>query len=169
SGFYGVWAYRTYPEARNDIKRSQTLDDIFLQLEEADQHIRKDVSRLPEDVRNVVLSALDRTEIGGGIWAQISGADRSRVMIDDSIQSNADQEATISWLVSRVASAQGDEAHRMSALIRDYGARQKLLRVIRQDIRMHGMQEIWLFFHVPVSFGLLAALTAHIVSVFIYW
>ena len=29
--------------------------------------------------------------------------------------------------------------------------------------------DIWLYFHVPLSFALLAALIAHIVSVFFYW
>jgi hypothetical protein len=28
---------------------------------------------------------------------------------------------------------------------------------------------LWLLFHVPLSFALLATLTAHIVSVFFYW
>jgi hypothetical protein len=34
---------------------------------------------------------------------------------------------------------------------------------------MSAIQEVWLFFHVPMSFGLIAALIAHIVSVFLYW
>jgi hypothetical protein len=29
--------------------------------------------------------------------------------------------------------------------------------------------QIWLYFHVPLTIALLAALTAHIVSVFLYW
>ena len=29
--------------------------------------------------------------------------------------------------------------------------------------------DIWLYFHVPLTFALLAALVTHIVSVFIYW
>jgi hypothetical protein len=31
------------------------------------------------------------------------------------------------------------------------------------------MLEIWLYIHVPFTFALIAALTAHIVSVFFYW
>jgi hypothetical protein len=29
--------------------------------------------------------------------------------------------------------------------------------------------EFWLYFHVPLSFALLAALTGHILAVFFYW
>jgi hypothetical protein len=31
------------------------------------------------------------------------------------------------------------------------------------------MLEIWLYLHVPLTFALIAALVAHIVSVFFYW
>ena len=73
SGLFGVWAYRTYPEARNELKRSQTLDDIFLQLEDIDGQLKRDVSALAADIRGVVSSAIDRTEIGGGMYAQLAG------------------------------------------------------------------------------------------------
>ncbi len=75
----------------------------------------------------------------------------------------------VSWLVQRLTKSEGDESRRLAAIVRDYGARQKILRTIRTDIKMSGIQEVWLYLHVPLSFGLLAALFAHIVSVFIYW
>ena len=31
------------------------------------------------------------------------------------------------------------------------------------------MLEIWLYVHVPLTFALIAALSAHIISVFFYW
>jgi hypothetical protein len=31
------------------------------------------------------------------------------------------------------------------------------------------MMDIWLYFHVPLSFALLAALLAHVVAVFYLW
>ena len=47
--------------------------------------------------------------------------------------------------------------------------RQIQLKQIRDFLRLKGWTEIWLMFHVPLSFALLAALTAHIISVFFYW
>ena len=35
--------------------------------------------------------------------------------------------------------------------------------------RLKAMLEIWLYVHVPATFALIAALIAHIVSVFFYW
>lgn len=47
--------------------------------------------------------------------------------------------------------------------------RQLQLNQIREFSRLKGWTEIWLMFHVPLSFALLATLIAHIVSVFFYW
>lgn len=169
SGFFGVWAYRTYPTARNDLKRSQTLDDIFMQLEEGDVQLKRHANEIAADVRGVINSAIERTQVGGGVFTQLTAADRSMVVIDDNVRKNPDQEPVIAWLVQRLSRAEGTESRKLASLLRDYGSRQKLLRTIRTDIRMHGLQEIWLFFHVPLSFGLIAALLAHILSVFIFW
>jgi hypothetical protein len=43
------------------------------------------------------------------------------------------------------------------------------LERIRSFVRLKTWAEIWLLFHVPLSFALLACLLAHIVSVFFYW
>lgn len=44
-----------------------------------------------------------------------------------------------------------------------------LLAEIRDFVRTKAWTDLWLLFHVPLSFALLAALIAHIVSVFLYW
>ena len=40
---------------------------------------------------------------------------------------------------------------------------------VARDIQLQALMEIWLYVHVPLSLGLLAALTAHVISVFFYW
>jgi hypothetical protein len=40
---------------------------------------------------------------------------------------------------------------------------------LRRQMRLRALLEVWLFVHVPLTVALLAALTAHIVSVFYYW
>jgi hypothetical protein len=47
--------------------------------------------------------------------------------------------------------------------------KQETLAQARRNIRIKTVLEVWLYVHVPVTFALLAALTAHIVSVFFYW
>jgi hypothetical protein len=36
-------------------------------------------------------------------------------------------------------------------------------------LRIRALLEIWLFVHIPLTIALVAALVAHVVSVFFYW
>ncbi len=47
--------------------------------------------------------------------------------------------------------------------------RARLLAEMRDFLHTKAWTDLWLVFHVPLSFALLAALIAHIVSVFLYW
>jgi hypothetical protein len=47
--------------------------------------------------------------------------------------------------------------------------KKRLATRVARDIQYQAMMEIWLYFHVPISFALLAALIGHIVSSFFYW
>jgi hypothetical protein len=44
-----------------------------------------------------------------------------------------------------------------------------VLRRLRSDIRLQGWLKAWLYLHVPLTVGTLAALVVHILSTFIYW
>ena len=44
-----------------------------------------------------------------------------------------------------------------------------LLGQARRHMRLRTLLQLWLYIHVPTTFALIAALTAHIVSVFFYW
>jgi hypothetical protein len=47
--------------------------------------------------------------------------------------------------------------------------KEAILGRVRRHLKLKAMLEIWLYVHVPVTFALIAALSAHIVSVFFYW
>jgi hypothetical protein len=47
--------------------------------------------------------------------------------------------------------------------------RRAVLDRVRQALRQHALLEVWLRVHVPATIALLAALLAHIISVFYYW
>ena len=44
-----------------------------------------------------------------------------------------------------------------------------LIDRVRRHLRYRALLEVWLYGHVPLSFALLAALIAHVVSVFYFW
>jgi hypothetical protein len=47
--------------------------------------------------------------------------------------------------------------------------KQAMLERLRRHLRIKSWLQAWLYIHVPTTFALIAALSAHIVSVFFYW
>ena len=169
SGFFGVWAYRIYPSTRNELKKSQSLDEIFLQLEEVDAQMTRLATEAENTVRGVVSTAIERTVIGGGYLDQLFGRDKSRVVIDGTVMANVQQQKALDYLVERLTRSQGDDSVKLTEIVRAFGTRKRLLGTIREDIRMQAMIQVWLMFHIPLTFALFAALIAHIFAVFVYW
>ena len=62
--------------------------------------------------------------------------------------------------------ASDDAQQRVRALL---GRRQSQLAQIRRHLRVKALLEIWLYIHVPLTIALIAALIAHVISVFYYW
>ena len=66
-------------------------------------------------------------------------------------------------------STDAERTRRIDELVNLMSARRTLLRRIVQDARNVAWLQLWLYVHVPVTFALLGALVAHVVSVFLYW
>jgi hypothetical protein len=47
--------------------------------------------------------------------------------------------------------------------------KQELVSRARRAVKLKARIDVWLYVHVPLTIALLAALAAHIVSVFYYW
>jgi hypothetical protein len=169
SGIYGLYAYLAVPRAL----AANAGGDIALsagELESLDRQISRLAARGDADLRAVVDSALELTRLGGSTAAVLSGRDRSGVRVDGRARANRDQATVIQHLAARVPRASRQrEAELLNELLDLFGRRQVLLRRLRQDARLRGLLRVWLFFHVPLTVALLAALTTHVVSVFVYW
>ena len=66
-------------------------------------------------------------------------------------------------------SALGFEQMLVGQLVKEMTRKRLLIERLRRDLRYHTMLQIWLYLHVPLSFALLGALIAHVVSVFYFW
>jgi hypothetical protein len=69
----------------------------------------------------------------------------------------------------REAGASGDRKNALDAVGNNLERKAAALARIRKQLRLKAMLEVWLYIHVPATFALIAALAAHIVSVFFYW
>lgn len=175
SGMYGVYAYVNYPHAVSANRAGSTRTELFAELFNLDKRARELGAKSPDEINVAVKSAVERTVIGGGILAQLTGRDDSSfVKIDRSGSAaavgNRDQQTAIDFIADRVPrSSKVAEAELIQELLAILCRRQAILRRISRDIRLRGWTRVWLLIHIPLSVALIVALAIHIVTTFIYW
>lgn len=175
SGIVGVVAYLRFPEQLSANRSGLTATQMLQELADLDQRAERLVTNLPIEIGNAIRSAREHTRIGGNTLAILTGRDRSEVALAGSdgvirLQANASQNLLLDWLGTQLSrSTDGEISRRITDLINIVAARRVALRRLQRDARIRGWLDIWLYFHVPVTFALLGALIAHVVSVFLYW
>lgn len=178
SGFYGIYTYINYPHAITDNRSGSTRAALFAELFSLDKRGRELGAKSPDDINVPVRSAIERTTIGGGIYAQLLGKDRSRFIRpsgsgDASARksiSNRDQQPVIDLIADRLPKTNKiAETELLQELLEIFCRRQAVLRRISRDIRLRGRIRVWLLIHLPISIALIFALAIHIVTTFIYW
>lgn len=174
SGLYGVYLYMKYPGRISDNRDGSNRPELMDQLDDLDRRAQRVAEELSADYQELVASSASRTQLGSTLWSRLRGRDLSQVVLRDGGQTkvvaNPGQEAALDWLANEQSRA-GDadtlaKIGELSALIRN---KRQLLRQIAEDLRLQANMEIWLYFHVPLTAGLLVALAAHIITVFLYW
>jgi len=158
SGIFGVFAYLRYPELMTKNRRGNTLERMLIEMSELDRECRESSSQLTDEINKCVLNSCENTIIGGSLRQQLSGR----------VQNCATQAASdrVNELKQTLPREMADDASRLMTLL---GKKCELVQRARRDVQYKAMMDIWLYFHVPLSFALLAALIAHVVSIFFYW
>jgi len=176
SGLWGLWAYLTLPERTSKIRNGISRDACMANLSELDQNIISTAQQCKIDVANTCESAVLKTVIGGRAFDILRGIDRSKAelaAIADTAAasvSNEQQKSILDWLAKRLStSLGGKETESLQQLLSLFALRRVYISRVREDIRLHAWLKFWLYIHVPMSLGLLIALVAHILSVFMYW
>jgi len=176
SGFFGIFVYVRYPNLLSNNRAGDTLDSLLEKIQKVDDKSLR-AANTP-NLSQLVESAINGCEIGGGWWKQITAKTSSTIVVPfafdpdarEQTQSNAGQALIIDVLANRLSQISGgDEAGAIQALLANFATKQTLLKRIRRDIQIRAILKIWLFVHVPISFALLAALITHIIVVFLYW
>jgi hypothetical protein len=176
SGIFGVYTYLASPRQLASNSDGRPRSNLFRELFELDNKGRELARACDPAVSIAVKSSIERTTIGGGVYAQLFGVDRSWFMRADAegtgstLTRNVDQQAVVDYVADRVSrTAKRGEPATLQALIAVLCRRQAVLRRIRRDIRLQAWLRLWLYVHVPLTFALLTALIAHILTTFMYW
>jgi hypothetical protein len=150
SGIWGVIAYATLPARLSANRREMTRAEMLDALAALDRQLDSAAQPLGRAEADLVLAALTQDIFYGGAWGRLTGSYPAC--------------ATARALK---AIGTGDEAHaRVHALLEK---RHEQLTQIRGYLRIKALLEIWLFLHIPATIALIAALIAHVISVFYYW
>ncbi|MDR3418044.1 MAG: hypothetical protein P4L83_17865 [Nevskia sp.] len=192
SGIYGIVAYARYPELIT-ANRGQGTREVWLsEIDEINDQSLKLADALDPQVHQVVVRSVDRVRIGGGLRALLFGPreperksfDRISKELSETtsfmatqirperkapkLKNEPDMQSTVMFMASQLAGGTHDSEN-VQKLLDLIARRRDLTARINRDIQLHARMQVWLFIHVPLTFGLLAALTAHILSVFLYW
>ncbi|MEE9424646.1 MAG: hypothetical protein V3V18_06670 [Methylococcales bacterium] len=179
SGCWGVYTYLRYPGLIISLRDGSSREVMFQNLKDLDlRSIRLAASLDDIHTHDLVVDAIQRTTVGGSLWALLSAYDGSKLLMSSAKESaataevvdNTGQQALIEILAGKLATnSNADEINCIQELLEITGGRAALLRKLHKDIQLQSLLQFWLYFHLPLSFALLVALVIHITSVFIYW
>jgi hypothetical protein len=158
SGAFGVFAYLRYPRLMTENRRGATQREILTQIAELDVKAREISAGLGDDIHGEVMKAQENLALGGSARRQLSGRDP-----------NCPAAAALKRVGDLSLGLPVSDAEKGRALIALLARKVELVERVRRDLGFKAMMDVWLFIHVPLTFGLLASLTAHVVSVFFYW
>jgi hypothetical protein len=156
SGVYGIVVYSVLPTALSSNREEMTQPQMLEALHAVDRQLADAAQPLDRRWTEAVLAALGEGAAMGGLWRRLSSSDRggaTRQAIDSFNRATADEAADPALI-------------RVEALLQRRAAQ---LGRMRRHVRLKALLEIWLYVHVPATFALIAALTAHVISVFYYW
>lgn len=158
SGILGIVFYSIVPAALSNNREEMTQPQMLDALRSIDRQLFDAAQPLAHHQAELVQMSLDQNPFGGGLLRRLSGS-------YPNCATRAAQ-AAIRRETAYHPNMGDDPVERVDALL---VRKEAILARVRRHLRLKALLEIWLYVHVPVTFALIAALSAHIVSVFFYW
>jgi hypothetical protein len=176
SGCWGVYAYLRYPALIVRVRGHTGREQLRRKIADLDMQAMALAGSLNSSLRELVIDAIRRTRVGGSLWTQLRARDQSTLMLSAPLHpgfarvvSNAGQRTFIELLATQHAAGGTPEVRQtLDKLLTVTGNKAVVQRQLQRDVQLQGLMQFWLYLHLPLSFGLLAALAIHVVSVFFY-
>jgi hypothetical protein len=158
SGIWGIIAYANLPRVMSANRDQTTEAQMLASLRSIDRQLHDAAQPLGPEHAALVQASLDQDPFGGGIVRRLANrypGCMTRYAHEQILQVTGSQ--------PRV---DDDPVEKVDSLL---GRKRAILARTRKHLQLKALLEIWLYIHVPMTFALIAALVAHIVSVFFYW
>lgn len=157
SGLACLFAYLRFPRFMTENLGDQTLQSLALKIADIDRNCRKLSLELP-DAAAAAVERPTTMRIGGGLLRDLRAP-----------YAPCPARAAAAELRALGPTLSEQQALINQQLVSELTRKSALLDRVRLDLRLQALLRLWLAVHVPLSFALLAALIAHVVSVFYYW
>jgi hypothetical protein len=158
SGIYGIAVYALLPQGLSDSRSEMTGPQMIESVNSLDKQIQISAQPLSDEDSAVVVGSLGEDPFGGGVWRRLSGA-----------HPRCGNMHALEIIRERHDDSSGKEEQALEQVLQLLEKKAAALQRLRGYIRRRALLEVWLFVHIPLTFVLIAALTAHIISVFFYW
>ena len=185
SGVWGIAVYTRYPRMITDHRSQATREAWLVEVLELNERAIALADRISPDVHRFVLRSAERLRIGGSWRDQLFGQKgedsgtelaalteilRKKLTATEAERAAVtDSEQVILLTDEKIMMSERDPAiERLKQLLELLTRRNDIARRVNQDVQMHGRLQVWLYLHVPLTAALLAALSAHIIAVFLY-
>ena len=158
SGIFGISVYAILPRALSDNRGETTQAQMLDNLRLVDRQLHDAAQPLDQRYAELVRMSLEDDPFGGGVIARLT---RSYPRCGTRAA-----QAGIRRTTGHAPAIGDDPLEKVDALLE---RKQAALARIRRHLQIKALLEAWLYVHVPLTFALIAALSAHVVSVFFYW
>ncbi len=151
TGIYGVVVYAKLPKTLSANRKEMTRADMLEELSVTDRQLDSAAQPLDRAECDLVIGALGQDVFSGGAFGRLTGAYpgcKTARALSNISETGSDAQQSVHTLLTKRAAQLGQ---------------------IRRHLRNKALLEVWLFIHIPATIALLAALLAHVVSVFFYW
>ena len=162
SGLFGIWVYARPPTAmsanRFDAEGAITEKQMIEGLKQLDRQIHDAAQPLDPEAAAVVDKSLEENVFAGSAYARVMNRYpkcQTRAAIAD-----------VRKLRNFRPRLEDDPFEKVDTLL---SRKEALLAKLRRHLQLKSWLQSWLFIHVPATFALIAALSAHVISVFFYW
>jgi hypothetical protein len=158
SGIYGIAAYSALPAELSNSRAEMTKPQMIDAVVKLDRQLQAAAQPLGHDDTGIVTLSLEDDPFRGGLVRRLSGKyPRCRTAY------------ALREMRRRMALTSGEHEKAVDAVVTLLERKSAALDRIRKHLRIKALLEVWLYVHLPLTFALIAALAAHIVSVFFYW
>ena len=158
SGIYGITVYAALPQGLSDSRSEMTGPQMIEAVNSLDKQIQSAAQPLSDADSEVVLGSLGEDPFGGGVWRRLSGS-----------YPKCGNRRALQVMRGRIMETTGKQAAAVEQVVALLEKKAAALQRVRGYVQRRALLEIWLYVHVPLTVVLIAALIAHVVSVFFYW